>query len=423
MLDQLVQPDTRLFAVEGRDFAYLPARNALFEIDAEDRIAIEAARGNARPADAIPVPAPAAPARPVLSLTLMVVQECNLACLYCYGGEGEYKNRGRMSVETALASVDHLFDRAGNAPEVSITFFGGEPLLNWPVVEAVVGHARAREAETGIRVGFSMTCNGTLLDAAKSDFLVANRVSVLISIDGDAAAHDGNRPQKGGRGSHAQIVSKTEPLRNARKLSARATVTPNNAAIDRQVDHLLKLGFRGVAFSPALDMMTPEAFAELDAAYDRLIDRFAGLVEAGQFAQAARLRNIYALLERIHSGRRKTHFCGAGTNMMAVDKDGEFYPCHRFVGDKRFVLGGLGRGEEKRAAFIAESAIDARDHCGQCWARNLCGGGCHHENVASNGTLALPNADYCRSTRSQLDRLLKVYAAMTPAQREDLFPA
>lgn len=59
------------------------------------------------------------------SIILMLVQECNLRCFYCYGGDGEYNDRGRMDTETALKAVDYLFNHSGEEEELNICFFGG----------------------------------------------------------------------------------------------------------------------------------------------------------------------------------------------------------------------------------------------------------------------------------------------------------
>ncbi len=46
------------------------------------------------------------------ALTLMVSQECNMKCVYCYGDGGEYNNKGKMSIDTALRAVDYLIENS-----------------------------------------------------------------------------------------------------------------------------------------------------------------------------------------------------------------------------------------------------------------------------------------------------------------------
>ncbi len=61
----------------------------------------------------------------ISALTLMMVQECNLRCKYCYAGDGEYNEKGRMSIMTAKSAIDYLLEQSGDRDDLSIVFFGG----------------------------------------------------------------------------------------------------------------------------------------------------------------------------------------------------------------------------------------------------------------------------------------------------------
>lgn len=77
-------------------------------------------------------------------LTLMIIQECNLRCTYCYGEGGEYQDRGKMSLETAKKSIDFLIGNSKNK-ELLICFLGGEPLMNFPLIKDVVAYCNKYE--------------------------------------------------------------------------------------------------------------------------------------------------------------------------------------------------------------------------------------------------------------------------------------
>ena len=68
-------------------------------------------------------------------IKLYLAEACNLRCRYCYVNDNEALNNGLMEWEIAKQAVDYVFRRAGNAEQVNITFFGGEPLLNKPVLQ------------------------------------------------------------------------------------------------------------------------------------------------------------------------------------------------------------------------------------------------------------------------------------------------
>src|ERR1035441_10871611 len=86
-----------------------------------------------------------------------------------------------MSEETARESVDFMLREAGANKIAHLTFFGGETLMNFPVLKSAMSYARQRAAETGKQVDFSLTTNATLLRPEIIEFLAENRVGVTIS--------------------------------------------------------------------------------------------------------------------------------------------------------------------------------------------------------------------------------------------------
>src|SRR5262245_55536506 len=81
---------------------------------------------------------------PLSTLVLNVSNKCNLSCTYCYEyGEDRIRSdavarKPRMDAKTAFAAIDMLFESAGARPEVSLTFFGGETLLNFETIREAV---------------------------------------------------------------------------------------------------------------------------------------------------------------------------------------------------------------------------------------------------------------------------------------------
>lgn len=124
-------------------------------------------------------------------VTLMLVQGCNLACSYCFGDEGSYCDSGKMSKETAFKAIDYLFEHS-DADKVLITFFGGEPLLAVDLMKEIISYCKTKDKN----VGYSMTTNGTLLNDDVNKLIVENKISTIISIDGDKEKMNKNRYHK-----------------------------------------------------------------------------------------------------------------------------------------------------------------------------------------------------------------------------------
>ena len=158
---------------------------------------------------------PAPPARkvfplkpfPLTTMVLNVTNQCNLACTYCYEYSEDKivdtengKKPKFMTDETARQSVEFMLKESGDNPVAHLTFFGGETLMNFPVLQRTIAYARERARETGKVVDFSLTTNATLLKPEIVEFLVANDVGVTISIDGPPDVQDKFRVFKNGSG-------------------------------------------------------------------------------------------------------------------------------------------------------------------------------------------------------------------------------
>lgn len=358
----------------------------------------------------------------ISAITLMMVQECNLRCKYCYAGDGEYNEKGRMSLKTAIAAVDFLIAQSGNRNNLSIVFFGGEPLLNFDVLKKIVEYANTQSELYNKNISYSMTCNGTLINKDITKFIVENKIAVQVSVDGNENAHDINRFYGNKKGSYEVIIKRTEELRNKRKLGVRSTITPENTDLVEIYNHLFDLNFRSIYAAPAIQMFTEEQFIELNESYNSLIQYFEELVENEEFHKAVKINNIMKNLERIHAGYESTYSCGAEVNFLAVDINGDFYPCHRFVNNKEYKQGDIFEGvnEVSKTDFLMEAHVSNRLNCNSCWAKNLCGGGCHHENLEMTGKVTNPPKQYCTLTRKQLEGCLHLYLRLTEEQKEIL---
>ena len=365
--------------------------------------------------DAAPLASP-----PLRALSLAVAQKCNLGCTYCYAQEGGFGQKEQsMSTEVAFASVDLLFADAQPGDRVQLTFLGGEPLTNRDLIRHCTERAFALAETRRVTVSFSITTNGTLLTEADGEFFEQYGFAVTISLDGIGAAHDRLRMFKDGRGSYMRILDRVKPLlagQRRMQVSARCTVTPENIQLRETLETFLALGFHSVGFSPMLS--SPTGRAEMNASALRAMlaamidcgDEFERRVHAGERFGFA---NLYTALHEIHKGTHRPYPCGAGAGYMGVSAQGELSACHRFVEDPAGRMGHVSTGVDAASQnrWLAERHVQQQNPCRTCWARYLCGGGCHHE-VIHRGR---PACDYIRGW---LDYSLKAYVRMLEARPE-----
>lgn len=357
----------------------------------------------------------------VSAIILMIVQECNLRCVYCYGNGGEYTNKGIMSQKTAFDSVDFLINNS-DEKELFITFFGGEPLLNFKLIKEVVEYCKKREKETGKQFRYSITTNGTLINEKIEKFLKDNKFVIQISIDGKKEKHNANRYDINGVGSYETVIKKTENLRKDSLVSARATVSSNNMGYVEIFEHLVSLGFRVVPIAIAKNMLKDSDYSELYKEYEKYIDHFEKLIQKGDIAKAKKMIDLLSAIEKIEYGSERYLGCGVARNMYAVDIDGRLYPCHRFVANKEYSLGDIKNGvSTKRSEFIKNLHIGNHDQCKDCWAQNLCLGGCPNENLLETGSINKASQKNCILTKLMYEKLIEVYVRLTEEQKNKLF--
>jgi uncharacterized protein len=338
---------------------------------------------------------------PVRALSLAVAQKCNLGCTYCYAREGSFGGKPQnMSIETARAAVDLLLSRATPGERINLSFLGGEPLVNRPVLRDATCYAASEAARLGVQIGFSITSNGTLIDETDGEFFEKYGFAVTVSLDGLGAVHDHLRPYKGGRGSFDTILRNIRPIlarQRRMQISARVTVTPENLGLRDMLDHFVDLGFHSVGFSPLLSApsgrheMQRNDLAELLDAMVACGEEFERRTVAGERYPFA---NLLFALQEIHKGTHRPYPCGAGAGYFGVSAGGDLSACHRFVGDAAGAMGNLADGIDRtlQADWLAERHVHRQEPCRSCWARYLCGGGCHHE-VIHRGR---PACDYIR---------------------------
>lgn len=353
---------------------------------------------------------------PVRALSLAIAQKCNLGCAYCYAEQGDFGAQPKnMSTDDALRAVDLLIEAAEPDARLNLAFLGGEPLVNRSALRQATRRARELAQARGARISFSITTNGTLLTEDDARFFEDYGFAVTISLDGSREQHDALRPFKSGRGSFEAIMRRVEPLlrmQRAMQVTARVTVTPCNLALKATLDEFVAAGFHSVGFSPMLS--APGNRGEMDA--DSLERMLGEMIDCGReyerrvrVGQRYPFANMVNAMREIHRGTHRPYPCGAGAGYLGVSADGELAACHRFVGDAEGAMGSLGEGvdRERQRDWLAARHVHRQEPCRSCWARYLCGGGCHHE-VLGRGR---PACDYIRGW---LHYCLEAYLRLPP---------
>lgn len=368
---------------------------------------------------------PSYPETPLLkAMCLHVAHDCNLRCRYCFADTGPFQGkRELMSAQTGKLALDFLLKHCGPRQKCEVDFFGGEPLMNFAVVQELIAYGREKAAAVGKEINFTLTTNGVLLDEAVADYLEAEGVSVVLSLDGRKEVNDFMRPDVGGRGSYDRVVPRilnfiakrpnTSPYATGQYYYVRGTYTHYNLDFYRDVLHMADLGIKRISVEPVVAppeadyALREEDIVVLEESYDVLAQKIMEYRERGQDFSFFHFNAGLAdgpCLPKLLSG------CGAGHEYVAIAPNGDIYPCHQFVGQDRFKMGSLYDFQVKLKKDVVQkfrkAHIYSKEECRSCWARFSCSGGCHAANNAFGGGL---NRVYDLGCKLQKKRLEVAY--------------
>lgn len=308
--------------------------------------------------------------------------KCNLKCVYCYGKalEDVDSDFGCYEVDYSIPSevtysIDDLKRFLSRDPDVTLVFYGGEPLLKMNLMKTIMDEVPAKR--------YILQTNGILLDRLEPEY--ANRLhTILISIDGDEKTTDSNR----GKGTHRKVMENVKLLRKRGfkgEIIARMTVN-ENVDIERQVKWLLfnqDCPFTSVHWQ--LDALFGKKeferrdFAEWsEKVYNpkvrKLIKFWISRMES--HGEVLRLYPFIGVMESILTGKPTQLRCGAGWTFFNIQTDGKLTPCPVMAGMKDFYLGDIFNmaPQDIHKVYVSEP-------CTQCSLYSLCGGRCLYANV------------------------------------------
>ncbi len=363
---------------------------------------------------------------PVLkSLCLNIAHDCNLRCGYCFAGTGDFGGkRALMSEEVAERAVEFAIAGSKNRHNLEMDLFGGEPLVNYPVVKHVINYVRKREKETGKNIKLTLTTNGTLLTEEIVAFLNENRVMLVLSLDGSKATHDHMRPMAGGQGSYDSAVrgfKRAIESRQGKNYYLRGTYTHYNPHFADDTVSMLEVG-REISMEPVVGtnepyVLTKEDWPILDKEYEKLARIYLAKRRAGE---AFDFFHFNVALDNGPCVAKRLAGCGAGHEYYAITPEGDIYPCHQFVGREEYKMGNLSTGITKQDMIqqFRQMHVLNKSDCRECWARFFCSGGCHANADLINGDISKPYEYGCKLQRKRLEMAIIVQALLTEDVKE-----
>ncbi len=360
---------------------------------------------------------------PIKAMCLHISHDCNLRCDYCFAGTGDFGtgHRMEMPLEVGKKAIDFLIEKSEGRRNLELDFFGGEPLMNFGVVEEIVRYAREREKETGKNFRFTVTTNGTLLTEERIDFINREMHNVVLSVDGRKEVNDRVRHRVDGSGSYDAFLPKFQRLvqrRGDRQYYVRGTFTKYNLDFAEDVLHLNRCGFDQISVDPKLPYALTEAqLPAIFAEYERLAKL---LIQRRREGKGFNFFHFMLDLDQGPCVIKRLRGCGAGNEYCAVTPDGDVYPCHQFVGQEEWRMGDIFSGEidmEMKRRFAA-SNVYGKEECRGCWAKFYCSGGCNANNHTYAGDITRPYRLACQLEKKRVECAIMIKAALAEETEE-----
>ncbi|MFZ2405272.1 MAG: SPASM domain-containing protein [Methylobacter sp.] len=365
---------------------------------------------------------------------LFVSQECNLACSYCYGDGGEYR-KGKMVMDEHTA--DNFIDKfiTEHNPGYLINFFGGEPLLNLPLMQRIIDRCKAKTEPHGIKMAFNMTTNGTVWNDKIAAFIASNIDTLTVSLDGPKDINDAQRPGLGNFSPYDKTLRTIGELQQqGSRYTIRTIMTKNSYGRLKEIYlHNSALAGKGGVGLSTVDVADSHELGLTDAEHHILVDQIAEInldsLRSLADSDVPQFNEYTGELCKLLLGRQfRPRPCNAGQTTLAVAADGDIYPCHRFVGYQEFCLGNVNDEQALNDSFaklnqtLKDTPVDKNPHCSGCWARQLCGGNCYVISHLREGDIFKPPQRFCHLKRTVYDRLLSEFAEiMADPARKDRF--
>jgi uncharacterized protein len=357
--------------------------------------------------------------REQLRVTVLTTLQCNFACDYCIQGDhGDYnKHAARMSHDTAAQVAEWAEGRLDALTPSSfvLTFFGGEPLLNIPVLYYLSERLWRASGDRGVRFQVNIITNGLLLTPEIVDRLLPFGLNaVKITLDGDRDTHNRMRPLRGGQGTFDRIVGNVRQIAGKCRVSIGGNFDEDSVdSYPALLDFLREQEFADklsrVSFKPVIRERRPEppkGVIPLTAVGAEgkplngtcmtsagggtsICDSCNFLDEKMSFLRDETRKRGFATVDGVHMGPCEIHRRHAHT----IGPDGSLYACPGFAGDAEQSTGHIdGREDASRARAAGRfDTVAAWRGCNDCAFIPVCAGGCTTAGHTEHGSIQSPS--------------------------------
>jgi uncharacterized protein len=363
----------------------------------------------------------------------VVTLRCEHSCPYCQvSRQSTDRSRYDMSEATAQQALKIALDTP--SAHIKIEFQGGEPLLNFPLIEKIVLAAKAAAPAVGKTLDFVIASNLALLTDDHLAFCKAQGVLLSTSLDGPADLHNKNRPRPSGNSHELAVkgIRRAQEVLGPDRIGALMTTT--DRSLDRVgeiIDEYLRLGLDGIFLRP----LSPYGFAVKTKQFHRYdakrwLDFYArGLRYILAINRAGRhFPEFYSalILRRMLTDRAIGYVdlrspAGIGLGALVYNYDGRVFASDEGrmlaeMGDDTFELGHVGTDtyrslilSDKLIDLVASSLTQCAPECSDCVLEPHCGADPVYHHATHRDPVGIkPLSEFCARQKGIMGLLLNI---------------
>ncbi|WP_415930071.1 radical SAM protein [Zhenpiania hominis] len=352
--------------------------------------------------------------------------KCNLACTYCYEGNGEELEKPDIKkinddfekgIEKIIKFIDELYEYNRFSP-TKIIWHGGEPtLIKVELLEYIMQDQKLK----GHNIIWSMQSNGLNISDQLVKLSKDFNMSIGISLDGLKKHHDENRITKDGKPTYDLIIKNIKKLKSKGvNCGALVTIGEHNA------NDLIEIynEFSKNNFSFSFNSLFPGTYSqEVSLNEQEYADALCNLFDVWIEDEESNImiNPFETIIEGLLSPEKGIPAChwsnDCSKSFIAIDADGKLYPCEHFAGNTEFcfgnISGGLKNELKKNMYFKKRADILEVNDCFDCEIFSLCFGGCPWNGMISSGQIDSKDSSICTGRRVLIKHIyqyLKKYA-------------
>lgn len=313
-------------------------------------------------------------------LTIAPTLQCNFACPYCY----EERQNGMMSKEVQDAIIKRVEKEAEAKNNISITWYGGEPLLACNIIERMSKKMIEIAKKAGVKYSASIITNGYLINDKVAKMLKNAKVShAQITLDGPPDVHDSRRKLRGGGATFDRIIENIKiMLKEEIAIGIRINIDKTN--VDR-LEELLKIladnGLQKCGISLGHVRSDTQACANV-AGSCLTIEEY-----AKKYSKYQEVVLKYKFLEGVvydYPDSRTNYCCADALSANVVGPDGALYKCWCDIGNQSRKVGDITKEKQKFNKIYTDYLMWSpfeNEKCKNCSVLPLCMGGCPYHGL------------------------------------------